>query len=204
MSVVSADAVLHAIVEGVAARGYAVVRDFLPTLDVDVLRAAALAHDRADAMTAAAIGRGEARAVRGSVRGDRIRWIDAAAATPAEQRLLDALDALRLAANRAMQLGLFELEAHYAIYPSGVGYARHVDRFQDDDARVLSLVLYLNAGWRADEGGALRLSMDDGRSVDIAPDGGTMVTFLAERFPHEVQAATRERISIAGWFRRRT
>jgi SM-20-related protein len=120
-----------------------------------------------------------------------------------EQRLLYALDALRLGANRALQLGLFELEAHYAIYPPGAGYAQHVDRFRDDDARVLSLVLYLNAGWHADEGGALRLMTTDGGRIEVAPHGGTLVTFLADRFPHEVRAATRERISIAGWFRRR-
>jgi SM-20-related protein len=30
------------------------------------------------------------------------------------------------------------------------------------------------------------------------------VCFLSERFEHEVLPATRERLSIAGWFRRRS
>jgi SM-20-related protein len=42
----------------------------------------------------------------------------------------------------ALSLGIEEVEAHYACYAPGVDYARHVDRFRDDDARVISLVLY--------------------------------------------------------------
>ena len=30
--------------------------------------------------------------------------------------------------NRAMFLGIYELESHFAIYRAGVGYARHVDQ----------------------------------------------------------------------------
>ena len=73
---------------------------------------------------------------------------------------------------------------------------------RDDDARVLSLVLYLNARWRAEEGGALRIDAGRDGVVEVAPVGGTLIAFLSERFPHEVLAATRTRMSIAGWLRR--
>jgi SM-20-related protein len=71
---------------------------------------------------------------------------------------------------------------------------------------VLSIALYLNADWRAEDGGALRLYLEAaGRApyADIAPVGGTLVAFRSERFPHAVLPARRERLSLTGWFRRR-
>ena len=191
-----------AIVEDIADRGYAIVPAFLSSRAVATLRGGAIAQERAGGFATAAVGRGASRTVRGNVRGDRIRWIEADRATAPERRLLATLDVLRVALNRELQLGLSDLEAHYAIYPAGAGYARHVDRFRDDDARVLSLVLYLNARWRAEEGGALRIDAEGDGVVEVAPRGGTLVAFLSERFPHEVLPATRTRMSIAGWLRR--
>ena len=104
---------------------------------------------------------------------------------------------------RRSLLGLFSFEGHYAIYPPGAGYRRHRDRFRDDDARVLSCVLYLNAGWSMQDGGALRMHFDGGQQGDVLPIGGTLVCFLSERFEHEVLPATRERLALTGWFRRR-
>jgi SM-20-related protein len=99
-----------------------------------------------------------------------------------------------------------ELEAHLAVYPPGSGYGIHVDRFSDDDARVVSVVLYLNDAWRPEDGGCLRLHLGDAGSAtsrDIAPRAGTLAVFLADRFPHEVLPARRERYSLTGWFLRR-
>jgi SM-20-related protein len=49
----------------------------------------------------------------------------------------------------------------------------------------------------------LRLFVDERGTIDVVPAGGTLVTFLAERFDHEVLPANRPRVSLAGWFRRR-
>lgn len=46
----------------------------------------------------------------------------------------------------------------------------------------------------------------DSKVLDIAPEGGTLVAFLSERFPHEVMVHTRadtDRLSLTGWFLRR-
>ena len=99
-----------------------------------------------------------------------------------------------------------EVEAHYACYPPGAGYLRHVDRFRDDAARVISLVLYLNDDWRDGDGGALRIyATRDAResACDLAPRGGTLVAMRSEAIPHEVLPAIAERWSISGWLRRR-
>jgi SM-20-related protein len=174
------------------------------------------------ALTPAAVGREGGRRLRADLRGDSTCWLDDPRCGPAAREFLARLDALRLALNRNLFLGLSEVEAHYAAYPPGAGYARHRDRFRDSDARVVSWVTYLNADWGDDDGGALRLhlaSVDnderglapidgmplDGRPlgsmpVDIVPLGGS-VCFLSE-LEHEVLPARRERLSIAAWFRR--
>jgi len=203
-SAVATDVAATAIVEGVAAERYALAPHFLPPGAVTALRGRAEALDAAGHFAPARTGRGAAREVRAAVRGDRIAWIDTAAGEDAERPLLAALERLRENANRELALGLFDLELHYAIYPAGAGYARHMDRFRDDDARVLSFVLYLNAGWTAADGGALTLDVAPQCSVAVLPVAGTLVAFLSERVAHAVQPARRARYSIAGWFRRRS
>ena len=191
------------IVEAIADDGYAVARDFLSRNAITDLRSRAMALERAGALAAARVGRGTHAVERLDIRGDHICWLDEGEIDPAEAPLRAALEALRVAANRELQLGLLDFEGHYALYPAGTRYAKHRDRFRDDDARVLSVVLYLNERWHAQHGGALRLHIDDRNSIDVVPEAGTLVAFLADRFLHEVMAATRARYSIAGWFRRR-
>ncbi|WP_257385364.1 2OG-Fe(II) oxygenase, partial [Tahibacter caeni] len=159
------------------------------------------ALDRSAALTPAATGRDSGRRL-SSLRGDRTRWFEPDALSPPQAAYWQAMDDLRRGLNERLLLGLETLEAHYALYPPGAGYARHRDRFRDDDARVLSSVCYLNADWNDGDGGALRLHLAD-RVHDVAPRGGTLALFLSAEIEHEVLPAARERLSIAGWFRRR-
>jgi SM-20-related protein len=191
------------IVEAIADDGYAVARDFLSRDAIAALRSRAIVLERAGELAPARVGRGTKVIERSDIRGDRTCWLDEGEVDPAEAPLRSALEALRVAANRELQLGLLDFEGHYALYPAGTRYAKHRDRFRDDDARVLSVVLYLNERWCAERGGALRLHVDDRNSVDVMPEGGTLVAFLADRFMDEVLPASRARYSIAGWFRRR-
>jgi SM-20-related protein len=152
------------------------------------------------ALTPASVGRGAAHGLRTDIRGDATLWLDDARAGAVAATYLAALDALRIALNRRLFLGLDEVEAHYAAYPAGARYAKHRDRFRDSDLRVVSFVTYLNHDWRDEDGGALRLSLAAG-DIDIVPRTGS-VCFLSE-LEHEVLPGTRERNSIAGWMRRR-
>ncbi len=146
---------------------------------------------------------GRDRGVRlAGLRGDDTLWLDDPACGPAAGALLLALDGLRSGLNERLTLGLASVEAHFAHYPVGAGYARHVDGFQRDDARVLSLVLYLNRDWPADGGGALRLHLPEGPH-DIAPRQGTLALFLSAGVEHEVMPAAQPRFSVAAWFRQR-
>jgi SM-20-related protein len=184
-------------------QGLAVVPRFIDVALAGALRARLLALDASGALAPAALGRAAHRHADAAVRADRTHWLSDAPDDPAERALHAALDGVRVALNRRLMLGLFTFEGHYAIYPPGGGYARHNDRFRDDDARVLSCIVYLNYVWSASDGGALRIHRDDAPPLDVLPHGGTLVAFLSERFDHEVLAASRERLSLTGWFRRR-
>lgn len=199
----TSDACVAGLALAIESDALAVVPAFLDSALVAALRARLLALDAAGALAPAAVGRAAARHADATVRADRTCWLADEPSDPAEHALHRALDAVRLALNRRLMLGLFSFEVHYALYPPGGGYARHRDRFRDDDARVLSCVLYLNDAWRASDGGALRIHRDGLPPLDVLPHGGTLVAFLSERFDHEVLAASRERLSVTGWFRRR-
>jgi len=199
------DAPMSALLDDLARKGWHVRPDFIAEAWVAALREECLARQQAGVFHAAGVGSGEAK-VLNEVRGDHIHWLDEADPHPAVSVYLRAMADLREAVNASFFLGLFELEAHFAAYPAGAGYQRHLDRFRDDDRRTLTAIVYLNEAWHADDGGALRLWPDpsgQGAHVDILPRGGTLVTFLSDRFWHEVQPARRQRLALTGWFRRR-
>lgn len=160
-------------------------------------------NDEVSPFHPAGIGRGAANQRIESLRGDRIRWFDATDHT--DRAYLAWMEELRRGLNAALFLGLFDYECHYAIYGAGAGYAKHTDVLNGTRQRVLSTVLYLNEGWQDGDGGQLRLfdPAGDGVIATIPPVFGTLVIFLSEVFPHQVLTATRQRRSIAGWFRGR-
>ena len=194
----------EAVIEQLGRHGWAVQPDFVPTESVGLLRAEALEQHAAGLFKQAGVGSGSAHNVLQTLRGDAVRWLDEATATLGQAEVFQSLEMLRLAANRSLMLGLFELETHFAIYPSGAFYKKHVDRFRDDDARTLSVILYLNDAWEQEDGGQLRIEVGGNETVDLTPEGGTLVAFLSDRFPHEVLPARRERVSLTGWFKRRS
>ena len=184
-------------------RGWAVEAAVLPPVSIAALRIEARRRDAAGEFHVAGVGRGAARVERNEIRGDRIVWLDEHADCAVEAPLWRALAALRAALNEALFLGLDSFEGHYALYPPAAFYRRHRDRFRDDDARVISCVLYLNEDWSVEDGGALRMHLPEG-AHDVLPTGGTLACFIAERFEHEVLPSSRERLAVSGWFRRRT
>lgn len=138
------------------------------------------------------------------MRGDSTHWFAADCMSAPQQAFTDRIGDLRMALNHILLLGLVDTESHYAVYRPGAGYARHLDRLRNDNARVLSAVFYLNDAWQQAEGGALRLYLDGGLSHrDIYPCAGTLLLFLSAQFEHEVLPATRSRSSIACWMRQR-
>ena len=190
------------IVDALADMGWAVVPGFLPAEAVGALAADARQLLKAGGFRSAGVGARAHHAVRGEIRRDTIHWLEPPGTGAAQQACLARFEALRAELNRELQLGLLDFECHYACYPAGAFYRRHLDQLAGDDRRALSCILYLNDGWMPDHGGQLRLYLDSGVE-EVLPAGATLVTFLSERFEHEVLPANRERLSLTGWFRRR-
>ncbi len=192
------------IARDIAAHGWARMPDFLDTPTWRALAGEAWDLWHAGELHQAAVGKGRRRVRATTVRSDYIHWLEAPGATPAQRVYFEHIEQLRQALNRTFFLGLFEFESHFAFYPPGTFYGRHLDQFRGTQQRVLSCVLYLNEGWDEADGGQLRLYIPgDGaeRAVDIEPRGGTLVCFLSEAFYHEVLATRRERVSLTGWFK---
>lgn len=195
-------ALLTRIVDDLAEQGWSLQPQFIaPSLTFDL---AEECRKRAaqGALAPAGVGRGAQQQIREGVRGDHIQWLEAGQAEACDQ-YLQALDELRVALNQGLYLGLEDFEGHFALYPPGAFYQKHVDRFRDDDRRAVSAVFYLNEDWQGEQGGALRLYLPNGETRDVLPQAGSLLLFLSADMPHEVLPASRDRLSLTGWFRRR-
>jgi len=184
------------------ASGYVVIPAAMPDAAWRGLRAEAGRLRDDDAFSVARVGRGEHLREAAATRGGSLCWL--APGMVAADSFMAWMDGLRLSLNRELFLGLASFEAHYAHYPVGACYETHVDRHRGSPDRVVSAVIYLNADWPEDAGGELVI-YDDQQAprLVLAPRGGTLVLFLSDDMPHEAKKATRERWSIAGWFRTR-
>ncbi len=200
------NAIFEPLIDGILNEGYGIADGFLSAGEVNAL-AQQLRDRRAEGQfKAAAIGNQQVT-VEKQIRGDEIHWLDEANATPAEKVYLDRINEFIQYVNRTCYLGLQDAEVHYALYPPGTFYRRHLDRFKTDSRRKLSVICYLNNDWQEEDGGqlAVYLPNDDGtEQVDtVMPVGGRLVCFESDRLEHEVLPANRERLSITGWLRTR-
>ncbi|KIP97379.1 2OG-Fe(II) oxygenase [Pseudomonas fluorescens] len=202
MPISSEHPLLLRIVDDLAEHGWSQQNIFLPADLTRALAAECRKREAEGELAPAAVGRGPFSEIREGIRGDHIQWIDPGQAD-ATDRYLSLMDSLREALNRGLFLGLEDFECHFALYPPGAFYRKHVDRFRDDDRRMVSAVIYLNDAWLPEDGGQLRMYLGDERVHDVQPTGGCLVVFLSGEVPHEVLPGHRERLSLTGWFRRR-
>lgn len=194
------------IIECIRQDGYAVIEHFFNQAEVEALTQQAQTLKTQGLMRKATTGQTKTPTLATELRGDFIHWLETESQDKNEQLYLKDMSALQQALNQAFFLGLFELESHFAIYPAGAGYQKHLDQFIGKQERKISVILYLNQDWQAEDGGQLRVYLDkneDSKTLDIVPTGGKLVVFVSSDFLHEVLPAKRERISITGWFRTR-
>lgn len=191
-----------AIVDDLANRGWAQQSLFLPAPLIRTLADECRQRAEQGELSPASVGRGAGQEVREAVRGDRIQWLERGQSEACDL-YLNAMDSLRQALNQCLFLGLEDYESHFALYPPGAFYRRHLDRFRDDDRRAVSAILYLNEDWQPQDGGQLRMYLDGEQTLDVLPVAACLVVFLSGDIPHEVLPAGRERLSLTGWFRRR-
>jgi SM-20-related protein len=159
-------------------------------------------------MTPAGVGRGRDFHQNQQVRGDQIHWLSAD--IPEEAAFLSWMEELRQGLNQRLFLGLVDYESHFAVYPVGSFYQKHLDAFREQPEdnrpkRKISSVFYLNQNWNLGNAGELVLYNETSDQIleAIAPECGRLVIFVSDKFPHEVKTALQNRRSIAGWFRSR-
>lgn len=184
----------------IGSKGYVVLDSPLPQDLLDQLFLEFTALDR-EAFKQAGVGRQQAHRLNDFLRRDHVYWLDSN--LPQLQGYFDWMEQLRLCINRNLFLGLFDYECHYAYYPEGAFYKKHVDAFKGQSNRRLSTVLYLNPQWQQGDGGELALYREDTSTpfLTVSPRYGGMVVFLSEKFPHEVLRANCGRFSLTGWHR---
>ena len=155
--------------------------------------------------TKAAIGKGDQKQVRAEIRSDEVLWMDPTNLSPLQAIFWEKVAEVQQVLNRRCFLGLKSFEGHFARYPIGSFYKRHLDQFHAVPHRIVTLILYLNESWTEADGGQLRMyfPQEDGSEwvEDVLPLGGRLVVFLSEEIPHEVLPTHKERISITGWLR---
>jgi hypothetical protein len=117
-------------------------------------------------------------------------------------------------------------DAMLAVYPGqGTRFQRHIDNTAGD-GRVLTVLIYLNHEWHAQDGGALRIfpRQREGRhaergdgtppgdkgheggggeervAVDVLPECGRVAMFFADEVPHEVRQTLAPRHAMTIWY----
>lgn len=191
---------LHQISGDLIRQGWSAVPHFFSPSLITALQAELLEHSEQNRLQAAHIGKGEQRTLRSDIRGDETRWLNGE--SQPQRDFLEEMERLRLHLNGELFLGLNDLEAHFALYPPGTGYRKHIDSFQNNNLRRVTIVAYLNSHWRQEDGGELLLfNSQDEVFERILPEAGTLACFISEEIHHAVATTQRPRASISGWFR---
>lgn len=132
-----------------------------------------------------------------NLRGDFTYWIDKKE-DPLMAEMFVLIEEMKAALNRLCFLSLSGYEFHLAHYPIGTFYKRHLDQFKTKNNRMISVIIYLNEGWKKENGGELKIYKDAGNIV-IQPISSRCVLFKSAIIPHEVLKTNVARNSLTGW-----
>lgn len=188
----------ESIISQIIDRGYGIIDGFLSEEEITQLNKSLTDHYQAQEFKQAGISKNQD--VVKSIRGDEIMWLERNNANTIETEFLNRLEEFMSYVNYTCFLGLRSYEIHYASYPVGTFYKRHLDKFRNDSGRKLSFICYINQQWEPENGGELVLYLPDKDEV-VLPLGGRLVVFESDKIEHEVLPANRERRSLTGWLR---
>lgn len=187
---------------GLEKESFVILYDALPEAICASVRAEIQDLQKSGGFIPAKIGKGEFHQLNEEIRGDGTQWFQPDNLSSVQAVLWQKLQLVREGLNARLFLGLWDMEGHYAVYSPGKFYRKHLDRFQNDSKRVLSVVLFFNEDWTVEDGGILRMETPVGIR-EVMPKSGTAVFFFSDLIPHEVTETRRERFSFAGWFKTR-
>lgn len=179
-------------------KGFGVWDNFIPSSLVSDLNKLAQQLYQNNCFKKAGVGASYMNTIDKSVRGDHIYWIDQHSDQPAIQDFVLQLNDLLNYLNHRCYAGVRDFEMHFAIYPVGTHYQKHIDQLQINGQRMFSVICYLNEDWVPTDGGCLRLYLEN-ESLTIEPVGGRLVIFKSDQIPHEVLTTNSERVALTGW-----
>ncbi|MDX1544905.1 MAG: 2OG-Fe(II) oxygenase [Christiangramia sp.] len=201
------DPLYEQIIADLLEKNYSIIDNFFEEAEVNILRQSLLIKYEEENFKKAAIGNRTNEIIVKSIRGDFILWINEADAGEAENLYFNKINSLVEYLNRTCFMGILTKEFHYALYPEGTYYKRHLDTFQNDGRRKLSMVCYLNdEDWKPENGGELTIyTQDKGKeeAINIYPFPGRVVIFESQELEHEVKPVKVPRLSITGWLKTR-
>lgn len=197
----------ESIISDLMEQNYSVVEGFFSSEEVNALRNSLLEKYKEDEFKKAAIGNRVNETIEKSVRGDFIFWLNESETNAAEKSFFHKINDMISYLNKTCFMGILHKEFHYALYPKGTFYKRHLDTFQNDDRRKLSMVCYLNEeNWQPEYGGELVIYLNENgveTEKTIYPFPGRMVIFESQLLEHEVKPVEQKRLSITGWLKTR-
>ena len=193
------------IIDDLLEKQYSIVDDFFDPLEILKLRNSLLHKYEEDKFKKSAIGNRTNELIEKAIRGDFILWMNEVEAGETEKIFFTKINDLIDYLNRTCFMGILHKEFHYAVYPKGTFYKRHLDTFQNDSRRKLSIVSYLNdENWLKTNGGELVIYKEDASEEVIYPLPGRVVIFESQILEHEVkEVKNSERLSITGWLKTR-
>ncbi len=131
------------------------------------------------------------------IRGDSIAWLDN------DDKELSSyvtiINQIKQSLNSNFFFGINDFEYHYAKYPVGSFYKKHLDCFQNSNTRKVTFILYLNENWKKEDQGQLLIHNANPFKVD--PIFNRLVVFISNQLEHEVLPTFSERKSITGWLK---
>lgn len=162
--------------------------------------------DSSEKLVQANIGRADEKKIRFSVRDDRIFWLDESKSefNLCQNNIFIFLQKLKKTFNQNFYLNLKQIEFHYAIYPPGGHYDKHIDQHKGQSHRIITLIHYLNPSWQSEWGGQLFIynpKSPDQLLYSVEPKFGRTILFFSDVFPHSVAKSFHTRLSLTGWFR---
>lgn len=184
-------------VDALANDDYVVIDNFLSDDVYSQLRSFFLTKLGHDEFDPAGIGALAEHHLDQSRRGDHVYWLDSNVDTnlsPVFELIHELIGKL----NRYCYLGIADFESHLAYYPVGTFYEKHVDQFKARSNRLISMIIYLNEGWKSGDGGELKLFFDNEEKL-VEPIAKRIVLFKSDVLPHEVLKTNVGRYSLTGW-----
>jgi len=155
-------------------------------------------QDRLPFFSQAGIGALDLNTVHEEIRGDQTYWLDRKRDIEIEA-FWQLIDESIYMLNRYCFLSLSGYEFHFANYPIGGHYAKHLDQFQQRNNRMISFIIYMNDDWKPEDGGQLEIFPKRKASLKIDPLARRCVLFKSAELPHRVLKANKERRSLTGW-----